>query len=60
MLKSDVLIIATAKAAGVAEFYTHDARARKLAATVMTAKDLPKKHPNFAVDQELRDMTFSA
>jgi hypothetical protein len=57
-LKADLQIIASAKAVGAVEFYTHDRKARNLASTVMIAKDLPSKHPNFVVDQELRGITL--
>jgi hypothetical protein len=57
-LKADVQIIASAKAAGAVEFYTHDRKARNLASTIMVAKDLPTKHPNFVVDQELRGLAL--
>jgi predicted nucleic acid-binding protein len=55
LLKVDMLIVATARAAGATEFYSHDARCRKLAeALSMKAHDLPKRHPNMFVDSEIR------
>jgi len=54
ILKADCLIIATAKSAGAAEFYSHDAKARNLASLVMKASDMPRKAPNFVVDQDIR------
>lgn len=53
-LKTDILIMATAKAAGAVEFYSHDKKARNLASQIMIAKDLPTSHPNFVVEQELK------
>ncbi|MCC6676669.1 MAG: PIN domain-containing protein [Phycisphaerales bacterium] len=41
-LKVDVLIIASAFCAGTRRFYTHDKNCRKLAATLMDARDLPE------------------
>ncbi|MEX0716301.1 MAG: PIN domain-containing protein [Planctomycetaceae bacterium] len=41
VLKSDVMIIAVAKAAGATVFYSHDRRCRAIAALVMEAKDMP-------------------
>ena len=43
------------KAAGATEFYSHDARCRKLAEALnMKSHDLPKRHPNMFVDSEIR------
>lgn len=42
VLKADVLIIASAYCAGVGRFYTHDRRCRKLAQSLMEARDLPE------------------
>lgn len=53
-LKADIYIIATAKAAGASVFYSHDANCRRLAQEVMTARDLPTRHPNMFVDAEIR------
>ena len=41
ILKADVLIIATAKAAGATRLYSHDADCRAVAKLVMEAFDLP-------------------
>jgi hypothetical protein len=41
VLKADVMIIASAKAAGAVEFYTADDRCRALANLVMKGRDLP-------------------
>jgi len=46
VLRADTMIIASAKAAGATDFYTHDKRCRALSNLVMTGKDLPKKDPN--------------
>lgn len=42
LLKSDVMIVASAKVAGASVFYSHDEKCRSLATSArMTAKDLP-------------------
>jgi hypothetical protein len=41
LLRSDCMIIASAKAAGATEFYSHDKKCRALASLVLTAHDLP-------------------
>ncbi|OHB68289.1 MAG: hypothetical protein A2V70_20405 [Planctomycetes bacterium RBG_13_63_9] len=46
VLKSDAMIIATAKSAGASEFYTHDRNCRALASLVMTAPSLPENDPD--------------
>jgi predicted nucleic acid-binding protein len=46
-LKSDVMIVATAKTAGATTFYSHDPKCRKLAQLVgIAGKDLPTDHPD--------------
>jgi len=45
VLKSDVMIIATAKSAGATEFYTHDKKCLALAQLIMTSCDLPERDP---------------
>lgn len=54
ILKADVMLIATAKAAGARVLYSHDASCRKLATNVLEAKDLPTHHPDLFRDKELR------
>jgi predicted nucleic acid-binding protein len=51
ILKSDLMVIASAKSAGATVFYSHDEKCRKLAARVMKSRDLPKNDPDdiFAV-----------
>ncbi|HEX8912676.1 MAG TPA: PIN domain-containing protein [Humisphaera sp.] len=56
LLKADVLIIATAKAAGADAFYTHDAKARKVAQFVMNAFDLPQNSTDMFVDHASRQV----
>lgn len=52
-LKADTKIIATAKIAGAATFYSHDKRARKLAELAgMTAKNLPIKSQDMFLNVE--------
>jgi hypothetical protein len=54
-LKADVMIVATAKAAGVSVFYSHESKVRKLAELAgMTAKDLPTHSENLFADEEAR------
>jgi predicted nucleic acid-binding protein len=55
LLKADVLVIATAKAAGATVIFSHDKNARKIASLVMTAKDLPTNSSNLYVDHESRN-----
>ena len=45
VLRSDAMIVASAKAAGATEFYTHDRKCRTLANLVMIARDLPTNDP---------------
>lgn len=47
IFRIDTLIIASSKAAGATVFYSHDERARKMASTVMTARDLPTHSETF-------------
>ena len=55
-LKSDVLIVATAKLAGSTTFYTNDDKCRKLAALAnMRGEDLPSRHPEMFRNKEIRD-----
>ena len=54
-LKSDVMIVATAKVAGAAKFYSHDKKCRVLASLAgMEACDLPINHPNMFRDAEIK------
>lgn len=46
VLRSDAMIVASAKSAGATEFFSHDRRCRALATLVMTARDLPTRDPN--------------
>jgi hypothetical protein len=55
LLRADLQIIASAKAAGATVFYSHDAKFRKVASHVMTAQELPKKHSDMFVDRDIRD-----
>jgi predicted nucleic acid-binding protein len=53
IIKSDVMIVASAKVAGATRFYSHDAKCRRLAKEAgMEALDLPTTSGNFATDQE--------
>jgi predicted nucleic acid-binding protein len=55
VLKADVLIIASAAAAGASTYYSHEPGARKLADQArLTASDLPLRHPDMFVDAEIR------
>lgn len=45
VLKADSMIIASAKAAGASEFYSHDKKCRALAALIMKSFDLPMNDP---------------
>lgn len=54
-LRHDVLVVGTAWSVNVREFYSDDRRCRALAALAgITAKELPPKHDNMFIDQELR------
>lgn len=46
LLKADIMVVASAKAAGATQFYSHDQKCRALAKHVMQAHDLPKDDPN--------------
>ena len=46
VLKADLMIVASAKAAGATKFYTHDKKCRAVAANVMQTFDLPKNDPS--------------
>ena len=55
VLKADVQIIATAKAAGASTFYSHDSKCRKLAIRAgMKASDLPTHCEDMFEDAELK------
>lgn len=45
VLRSDAMIIASAKSAGATDFYSHDKKCRALAKCVMKAFDLPTSDP---------------
>jgi hypothetical protein len=54
-LKSDVLIVASAKVAGATKFYSNERKCRKLASLAgMIAEDLPTHHPDMFRDAELK------
>jgi predicted nucleic acid-binding protein len=46
VVRADAMIIASAKAAGATEFYTHDGKCRTLAGLVLTPRDLPTQDPD--------------
>lgn len=46
VLKSDAMILASAKAAGAVRFYTSDRKCRALADICMSGCDLPKRDPD--------------
>jgi predicted nucleic acid-binding protein len=55
VLKSDVMILATAKAAGAAVFFSHEPKVRNLAEMAgMAGRDLPFHHEDMFADQEVR------
>lgn len=55
VLKSDVMIIATAKVAGASDFYSDEAKCRKLAKLAgMEPRELPTHHPDVFMDLEFR------
>jgi predicted nucleic acid-binding protein len=54
-LKSDAMIVATAKAAGASAFYSHDPKCRKMASLLgIVPKELPTRHPDMFRNNELR------
>jgi hypothetical protein len=55
VMRADVKIIASAKAAGATRFYSHDHNCRTLAGLVMTASDLPKQPNELFFDQMLAE-----
>lgn len=55
VLKSDTMIIASARAAGATEFYTTDAKCRNLANLIMVGKDLPSHSENMFRQKEIED-----
>ena len=56
ILKSDILIVASAKVAGATIFYSHEERCRRPANEAgMEAKDLPTSSGNWVVDQEAKE-----
>jgi len=46
VMRSDAMIVATAKAAGATAFYTNDNNCRRMAALVMEGRGIPKRHPD--------------
>jgi hypothetical protein len=55
VLKADVMIVATAKVAGAAVFYSHDGKCRSLANRAgMSGQDLPVNHPDMFRDREIK------
>ena len=46
VLKADVMIVASAYAAGATDFYSHDQKCRDLAKLLMKAHDLPTDDPD--------------
>jgi hypothetical protein len=52
IVRADAMIIASLRAAGATEFYSHDKKCRTLANLVMTARDLPTYDPE---DMFLKD-----
>jgi hypothetical protein len=58
VLKSDILIVATAKIAGAVTFYSNDKKARRLAdESGMEGKDLPTTSGDWIVDWEIKSET---
>jgi hypothetical protein len=45
VLKADTMIVASARAAGATDFYSHDKRCRALANLIMKGHDLPTNDP---------------
>ena len=57
VLKADIMIVATAKVAGVTRFFSHERKCRRLAEMVgLQAFDLPVHHPDMHVDNEYRKL----
>src|SRR5262245_33708679 len=55
VIRADIMILATAKAAGATTVYSHDARCRRMAGLVgIAGKDLPDRHPDVYRHNELR------
>lgn len=54
IIKADVMIIATAHAAGATTFYSNDTTCRKIASLVMRAQGLPTHSEDMFVDEESR------
>ena len=55
-LKADVMIVATAKIAGAAAFYSHETKVRRLAdMAVIVGKDLPTHSEDLFIDAESRE-----
>jgi predicted nucleic acid-binding protein len=55
VLKSDVMIVATASVAGATTFYSNDVKCRGLAKLAgMTGKDLPTDHPDIYRDLDIK------
>lgn len=46
VVRADAMIVASVKAAGATDFYTHDHKCRALASLVLAAHDLPKQDPD--------------
>jgi predicted nucleic acid-binding protein len=58
LLRADVMIVATAKVAGAARFYSHEPKMRRLAEHAgLEAFQLPVRHPDMNVDAEIRQQT---
>ena len=54
-LKADVMIVATAKVAGAAAFYSDESKCRRLADMAgMEGRELPTRHPHMFRDAELK------
>jgi predicted nucleic acid-binding protein len=53
VMRSDVKIIATAKANGATKFYTNDDTCRALASLIMTGKGLPTASDDLFIDETL-------
>jgi hypothetical protein len=53
VLKADMMIVASAKAAGATDFYSHDKECRKLAGLIMDSHDLPKQSEKLFSEEHL-------